>query len=725
MRELTPTLKEAQQAGALNPLYKIVLTKGESSYTYEEDRILPSEHDEGMYSHRAKIVLDNNNHELDDKNLKGYDAVISYGVVTGADKEYSPTSPLAVIDQQFDSTPNKLSCTLELEGMPNLMAQDEASEVYEPDEDDTKTVKTLVNAIVGATLAPFTHCHAFEVVWDDGYDTLADTYKAKDSLRIYSGNSRLAILRRVLDFTANVPRFEADGKIHILKPVTTGTNYDSEYSLEKGSHTFLSKAYRESLTFPNRVVVQSQPGDDPQYSGEAQVDGYDSLPAKVKKTHHVQLRLESNNQADDIAEALIAKAEMGAARGQAEIRINVGAEVFDWVKVTDSRQGDTRTGNLGYIHRRFGKDKWIMTFGFGNWLEYLRYKNILKELETYTDAGQYFSRLNVKHLYAENLLAKNMGFVWIDPDNTIDLSKIGDNLDNLPDGEQYARVSTWNLSFDEDPESPTYQMWVLKMDEYTVYQPGYNPSEKRRTFTSTPTTPYDIGDLWLDADTVKRCITARASGAYQASDWMATTLDAIANGDVFSRVKNMSLSNEGLILLDQVVEGDFGLIYKTDLDAGHLLLSKTVKDGAWYEESGVGIDADKGIGIYGGEGLMGLRTYPTLADYLANTNVQCYVGTDGKIYAGGGNVMLDADGVQINGEYLRFVESGYIGKIYVHETTHCLTLSPPTGYYVESLGSGIRPYSDDYQYLGTPSKQWKGGYFKSRLKIPVGVDCYD
>ena len=126
MRELSATLKAGQQAGALNPLYKITLTKGASSYTYEEDRILPSEHDEEMYSHRAKIVLYNEDHELDDKDLKGYDAVISYGF----GKEYLATAPLSVIDQQFDSDPNKLICTLDLEGMPNLMAEDEALQLY-------------------------------------------------------------------------------------------------------------------------------------------------------------------------------------------------------------------------------------------------------------------------------------------------------------------------------------------------------------------------------------------------------------------------------------------------------------------------------------------------------------------------------------------------------------------------------------------------------------------
>ena len=44
---------------------------------------------------------------------------------------------------------------------------------------------------------------------------------------------------------------------------------------------------------------------------------------------------------------------------------------------------------------------------------------------------------------------------------------------------------------------------------------------KRRCFTTTPTTPYDVGDLWAEGSTgdIKRCTTARSSGAYVAGDW--------------------------------------------------------------------------------------------------------------------------------------------------------------------------------------------------------------
>jgi len=642
MRTLSDSLLKAQKQAFVNNLYKIVLTKGASTYTYEKDRILPSAHDEEPYSHKATIVLNNSDGALDDIDLRGYKGILSYGAVASGE-EYSATAPVWVMDQQFDSDPNKLICTLELEGAFNLMADDEASANYIPDADDTKTVKDLANGIVGATLAPFTLCKAYEIVWDTGYDALADTYKPKDGFRIYTGGNRLAALRRVLDYTANVARWEDDGKVHILKPVTTGTTYDSEYSLERGDHKFFSKAYKNTLVIPNKIYVKSYADDDPQYSGSAQIADYASLPDEVKKIRYIQAKLESNAQAEDIAEALIAKAEMWSKRGAAEVPLNVGAEVFDYVKVTDSRQGDTRTGNLGYVHRRFGKDKWLMTFGFGNWLDQLKYNQILKELETYTDAGQYFSRLSVGDLYVEHILADSLDMVWIDPEGNIDLDKIGDNLDNLPNGEVYARIKSMHLD-----------AGVLQLNENVVYKAGYDPNTKRRNFTATPTTPYDLGDMWTDGTVLKRCTTARATGAYVAGDWTQVGLDAIADGSVYHRVKSAALSADGLVLLDQVtvgtyglvltadisaghikldsvVTGTYGLVKATDISAGHILLSTCDGDlddidngstyeklratdiysghidltsslyahGEWYDYGGVVLDADTGIEIYG------------------------------------------------------------------------------------------------------------------------------
>ena len=44
---------------------------------------------------------------------------------------------------------------------------------------------------------------------------------------------------------------------------------------------------------------------------------------------------------------------------------------------------------------------------------------------------------------------------------------------------------------------------------------------KRRVFTTTPTTPYEVGDLWAGGATgdLKRCKTERLTGDYNAADW--------------------------------------------------------------------------------------------------------------------------------------------------------------------------------------------------------------
>ena len=682
------------------------MTHGEDSYTYDQARILKIDHPEEPYSQKAEVTLDNSDNVLTSIALKGFQGVISYGLKTTAGNEYSATAPLTVIGQRFDSSPGKLSCLLSLVGIPNLLSDDRAYSSYIPESTDTKTVKTLINEILGATLACFNHCTAYEIVYDSE-DSLLDTYKPKDSIRIYVGTSRLAIVRRLLDFTKCVMRAEDDGKIHIFQPTISGTTYDYEYNLPSG-HTLFSKAYQQRLVIPNYVTVKSQDDDDPQYSGYASdATSYALLPKKYPK----QMRLESNAQAEDIAEAILSKYQLEAEGGAADVPLNVGQEVYDYIKVTDARQNDVRTGNIGYLQRHYSPKEWRMTFGFGAYFSMLSARKTLAELETYTDSGGYFDRLMVKDLFAENIKADNIDMVWLDPEGNIDLSLIGDNLDGLANGTTYARVKALHLdagqikldenvyyasgynpntkrrNFTAEPTTPydLGDMWtdgaVLKrcttaratgayqaadwtavgideiadgttykrllatqisagkisLSDQCTYATGYNPNEKRRTFTATPTTPYDVGDLWMDASVVKRCTTARATGAYVAGDWTATTLDAIVNGTTYGRVA------------------------VTDISSGHILLSSTIKSGEWYNESGVEIDASHGINIYGTNNA--LTTRATKAG-----TIQCYVGTDGAIYAGAGAVKLDASGIIVTGQYLKLVNGAYYGWVYVGGT---------------------------------------------------------
>ena len=45
-------------------------------------------------------------------------------------------------------------------------------------------------------------------------------------------------------------------------------------------------------------------------------------------------------------------------------------------------------------------------------------------------------------------------------------------------------------------------------------------ASRSRVFTAQPTPPYDAGDIWVDGKVLRRCVMARASGAYVAGDWV-------------------------------------------------------------------------------------------------------------------------------------------------------------------------------------------------------------
>ena len=114
--------------------------------------------------------------------------------------------------------------------------------------------------------------------------------------------------------------------------------------------------------------------------------------------------------------------------------------------------------------------------------------------------------------------------------------------------------------------------------------------------------------------------------------------------------------------LDDIADGeDWGKVAQTSITAGRIWLgagTAVPEDNAWYVESGVIIDSGEGIKLFGDQ--ISLRTYPTYADALADTNRQCYVDTDGKIYAGGGAVALGSTGVNIGPNKVLLSSDGII-----------------------------------------------------------------
>jgi hypothetical protein len=221
-----------------------------------------------------------------------------------------------------------------------------------------------------------------------------------------------------------------------------------------------------------------------------------------------------------------------------------------------------------------------------------------------------------------------------------------------------------------------------------------------------------------------------------AGDWTATTLDAVAEGTTYKRVKSTAINASGMIILDQCVVGTYGLVLAaditaghvqlsacygdlddisnggtyakvlaTDISAGHILLSETIKSGEWYDESGVEIDASHGINLYGTNNALTTRATKT-------GTIQCYVGSDGKLYAGAGAVILSSSGLAIEGQAASFLYSG-AAKGYVYGSPGGMTvLAEGHLYLAASAGSfgyvqtDLVPTSDSYFYLGLGGAEW-------------------
>ena len=984
MRALSATLLAAQKAKSLHPIVKIVLTQGVNSYTYTRTRIWDVSHKEHPNSTKLEIELDNADKTLTALDFKGYQAVLSFGLTTSAGEEYSDTAPLKVIDQRFNSTSGRLSCILTCIGTKDLMSLDKALSYYQPDSTSTDTVKTILSAVLGGTLAPFTHCTALTVVYDSE-DALIDTYVPAAAFRIYKGESRLSVVNRLMRYTGCQWIMQEDGYVHVFVPVissatltlrpngagdetnitlqtlsgtfhydkvdevvadenatmvytsaigwerdlyalpnhssesgtiksvkvyarcwafgdptqaslkiavkTGGTVYageeqtitiswanysttwalnpgtglpwtwaeidalqagvslrqcrttgivgqkatyctqvfvevtygvDYEYALSSGYHTFFSKAYQNRLIIPNKVIVTSQADDDPQYSGEAtDATSYALIP--ITKPYYT--RLDSDAQGTAIAAAKIAQLQLDAEGGSATVPINVGAELLDFCKVIDAREGDTRTGNIGWIHRHYNaaKGTWEMSFGFGALDSGRSAEDMMNELEADSEVAGAFARLVTKDLYAENIKANQLyivkhltdglaftdddpgagsvswveftltydgetytvvagntalKYIWWDLSNPTALQVtdtkptmgVGDILvainnsgtarqlinftlidgsalytgsitadeiaartitaaeiaigtitadeinlttitqDDIGDGTQFSRVLSTHLDSNG-----------LKITDAATYQTGYDPSTKRRNFTTTPTTPYDLGDMWHQDGSVKRCTTARASGAYVAGDWTSVDLDDISDtGTTFARTLS------------------------THLEAGKLKLTdQAVFDGEWYTESGVVLDASCGVSLYGDDialrtfaNVTAYNTWKAIEDINSITGVQCYIGTGGQIFAGAGAVWLDSTGLHVEGSRLYFTwggsASGVIGSASASDFTigggagrsvwimaayeNPVYLSSGAGIHLQALANisinqPIVPSTDNTKSVGTSSVKFNAGHF--------------
>ena len=345
-------------------LVKLVLTQqaaGGGSYTYGLDttnRILVIAHPEQEWSQICQVLVDNRDKNLTALALEGYIGVISWGYKDPTEgEEYSATAPLTVIAGKGDSMPGELVTSLSLAGLFNLWGEQKATEAYTPEDSNVDYIKTILDAIAGATLACFSSYPAHTITYDTGYDdSIINSFQPKDYYSISKGESRLSAFKKAMSYLKCNSRVENDlgtATIHIYQPTITGETYDYEYNDAIGDyHNFFNKSVRTRLVLPNKQVVRSHPDHTPQYSGSAtDADSYAALGNQYYEGEPIYIRAASNAQCTLIATAKMQKYQLDAEKGHGVAPMNVGQEFADYVKITDSRAGDTRIGNVGYLNR--------------------------------------------------------------------------------------------------------------------------------------------------------------------------------------------------------------------------------------------------------------------------------------------------------------------------------------------------------------------------------------
>lgn len=105
------------------------------------------------------------------------------------------------------------------------------------------------------------------------------------------------------------------------------------------------------------------------------------------------------------------------------------------------------------------------------------------------------------------------------------VSSLSKTVENKADNSQVSTVSNKVASLETNLDGITQRVSSTESTTATLTTKVNNAQNtadsKAKVFTSTPTTPYKIGDLWVQGSTgdVMRCKTARSSGNYVASDW--------------------------------------------------------------------------------------------------------------------------------------------------------------------------------------------------------------
>jgi len=362
MRSLSAGLKSAQRAATGEPLVIVGLTKsGKPGYSYQttendSGRIFGITHTEGAYSGGAIIRLKNHDKALTNINFKGYRVSVGWGFFFGGGGEVSTSAPMYVWSQRTLSEQGELlvelTCVDEWERIARAIVRGETWGTRPGWEADT-TVKACIAELLSD----------LGIAWHpDNPDSQANNYKPRYFVDL--NTPARTVIRQLLGMTKCAIRVRADG-FHLIQ-LTGGVDYtyDTDHAFYSDVREAAAPAYNYIIV-QNREPVSAKDADSPDfYQGTAQ-DSASIDEFGVLRQIIIMDWVESNAEAVTLAECVLERAEAEASQGNIIVPMNCGQEIYDKVRVTDTRAGCTVTGRVGQLTRVYGSGEYRLEIRLG------------------------------------------------------------------------------------------------------------------------------------------------------------------------------------------------------------------------------------------------------------------------------------------------------------------------------------------------------------------------
>jgi hypothetical protein len=162
------------------------------------------------------------------------------------------------------------------------------------------------------------------------------------------GSYVLQTVRNLMAMTRSGLKMRQDG-FHLVYLDPSPASYDYEYDT---THAFYSDIRERGVTIPNKIIfvdkMSDTMGNHYNYYGQAQDN--DSINVWQDITWiQVDETIQSNAEAISRASILLDRIKSEVNQGRIIVPMNVGQELYDYIKVTDSRAGITATGRVGML----------------------------------------------------------------------------------------------------------------------------------------------------------------------------------------------------------------------------------------------------------------------------------------------------------------------------------------------------------------------------------------